>query len=555
MMTRVLCTLLLTLATAAGAHAQTVHPLLPDTAAIRLTEFYNRASTTRFTGDAHIAARTVVRGDVAALGGTLVVNGIVEGDVVVINGTLALRDGGSIRGSVWVTGGDAVIDGAVQGAVALYREPLRYRIGDEGIAYAPVDDEPGLAAGRDFPFGRTDLLIASYGGYNRVEGLPVAVGPRVRFGGTHPTTARALLIARTAVATELDPQRFGFNLGADQLVMPAQGVTLGARLYSLVTPIESWLSDSENAAATLLLHQDFRDYYEREGWSLFARMARPGSPLTLEVEYRDEEHESLPAAEPFTLLRGGEEWRPQPGVAEGALRAVVATATYDTRNEARDPSAGWLITGRIEQGLGGTLVNPVPLNDTSLALFDRSVNEKFSTASLDARRYARLSPYARIGLRVMVSLTLDGLPLPPQRQHVLGGEGSLPGYRAFQFDCGARPQTAQHRSESWHPWYGCDQQALVQLEYQAGFPFARRLSEMLGVSGSIGHAVRWVAFFDAGRVWNEPAARDGRSGGNDDFSVDAGLGLRLGPLGLYWAQPLSGRGQGFNFFLRLGPRI
>jgi hypothetical protein len=44
-------------------------------------------------------------------------------------------------------------------------------------------------------------------------------------------------------------------------------------------------------------------------------------------------------------------------------------------------------------------------------------------------------------------------------------------------------------------------------------------------------------------------------GGDDDFSADAGVGLRVGPAGIYWAVPLSGRGQGVNFFVRTGPRI
>ena len=33
------------------------------------------------------------------------------------------------------------------------------------------------------------------------------------------------------------------------------------------------------------------------------------------------------------------------------------------------------------------------------------------------------------------------------------------------------------RGEVLYPYYGCDRTAVVQLEYQAGFPFARRVSE------------------------------------------------------------------------------
>jgi outer membrane protein assembly factor BamA len=174
---------------------------------------------------------------------------------------------------------------------------------------------------------------------------------------------------------------------------------------------------------------------------------------------------------------------------------------------------------------------------------------------VDVRRYARLSPYARIALRVIAAGSIDGGPLPPQRQHALGGEGSLPGYRLFEFDCGARINTVAVGGDTFHPYYGCDRMAVVQLEYQAGFPFARRVSEALGLGTSLGYLARWVAFFDAGRAWNEPGSSDGRFGGNADFSADAGLGIRLGPLGAYWTVPLSGHGHGFNLFVRVAPRI
>jgi hypothetical protein len=52
-----------------------------------------------------------------------------------------------------------------------------------------------------------------------------------------------------------------------------------------------------------------------------------------------------------------------------------------------------------------------------------------------------------------------------------------------------------------------------------------------------------------------PGSSDGRFGGNADFSADAGLGIRLGPLGAYWTVPLSGHGHGFNLFVRVAPRI
>ncbi len=96
--------------------------------------------------------------------------------------------------------------------------------------------------------------------------------------------------------------------------------------------------------------------------------------------------------------------------------------------------------------------------------------------------------------------------------------------------------------------------ALIQLEYQVRLPLPHDLGRR--VSGiDLGPPPSWVIFFDAGRTWNEAAARGGRGAGQDDFAADAGFGLRLGRLGLYWAVPLSGGSEGMNFFVRVGPRL
>jgi hypothetical protein len=548
---------LLTAVASAGAQ-EIASSLLPDTAAERLVEFYNMETTTRLSGEARIGPGTVMQGGVAVLGGALIVEGRVEGDVVVINGDLTVLPGGSIAGRATIAGGDVTITppGTVAGVVRVYREPLRYRHLDGAITYIPPDLEEGLSTGRDFAFGRTDIRIASYGAYNRAEGLPIAAGPSVRFGGSHPVSARGLLIGRTAVPEGADRKRLGYDVRVEGLAVPSMGLAIGARLLSIITPIETWgLTDRESALATFVLHNDYRDHYEREGWSVYARLAQPGTPWHLQLEYTDDEHARTPVADPLVLFRTESSWRPETSIAEGSLRSLAAELRYDTRNEQRDPSAGWLIDAHVEKGLGGGLVNPGSFDQESETVVSRAAGSTFLTGSVDIRRYARLSPYARISLRVLAAGSIDGGSLPPQRQHALGGEGSLPGYRLFEFDCGARSNSAELDGETFHSYYGCDRLALVQLEYQAGFPFARRVSEALGLGPSLGYLARWVAFFDAGRAWTEPGSRDGRFGGNDDFSADAGLGIRLGPLGGYWTVPLSGHGHGFNLFVRIAPRI
>ncbi|MGH7501650.1 MAG: BamA/TamA family outer membrane protein [Longimicrobiales bacterium] len=530
---------------------------LPDSVAERVVAFYNDPTTIRLNGEFRLVEGGEITGNVVALGGPLVVHGRIAGDVVVINGDLELGGSGEITGTATVVGGQLTQGGRVGGATYHYQEPLPFRHDAGGIVHSPEPFESELSAGREFGFGRTDFLIAARGDYNRVEGLPVAFGPRVRIGRSNPTLLEALAIYRSASGLRIDPGQMGYLLRAEQFLGGGQTARLGLTAYSEVTPIERRdLLDRENALSTFVLHEDQRDGYEREGWSAYLRFARAGWPHDLTLEYRNEKDGAVSPASPWSLFDNDEPWRPEPLVGQGTLRTIASHFVYDTRNEVADPATGWHITFDLEQGLGGRLTQPgfeqVGFDQDTLVTPPSGAREKFSAAAIDIRRYARLTPTSRLAMRVLAAGSVDGTPLPSQRQRTLGGEGTLPGYSRFALDCGARRAAVAVNHIAFFPYYGCDRVALFQIEYQAGLPFLERVS--LGDLG-LEFPVRWIAFFDAGRAWIEPDALSGRERGRSGFSTDAGIGLRVGGLGAYLAVPLSRHGQGVNFFIRLGRRL
>lgn len=539
---------------------------LPSAIAAELLEFFNRRETIRMAGESRIAPGTEVVGDVAVLGGPFTVSGRIRGRLVVINGDVRLEPGAAVEGDLTVVGGVvAGLDSAVvSGTVLAYRESLRFRNdGDRLVAASPPPD-PEISAGRDFLFGRTDLTLAVHRGYNRVEGLPILAGPRFETRSSNPTRAEALLIYRTVSGVRPAAHDLGYMLRAEQFLGGRRALRLGATLHSEVAPIEErGLSDRENSLATFVLHRDYRDHYERTGWSAYLRLAPRGRPHDLTLEYRSEHHGSVAARHPWAIVRNDDDWRLQPVVAEGTLRSVAARLRYDTRNEGADPTAGWYIRAEVERALGGSLAHPalaagdqVFWRDALLASHSAADEDEFAVASLDLRRYARLGPTSHLALRSLVASSLNDRPLPPQRQHALGGEGSLPGYSLFRFDCGARDRSVVLiGEEAFFPYYGCDRMVLVQLEYRNDFPFGRGWGRKLGWDMDLGETPGWVVFFDAGRVWTERVARDGRTQGQDDFAADTGVGFRFGRLGIYWAFPLSGSDRGINFFMRLGSRL
>jgi hypothetical protein len=539
------------------AAAQETEPLTPDAAA-SIIAFYNDPATTRLRGPARIAAGATVDGAVASMGGPLVVAGRVRGDVVVINGDLVLLAGALIEGSARVVGGRLEgVAAAVEGGQTVYHSALRFRReGDRLVADPPGQPRAGMATW----FGRTDLVLTVDGSYNRVEGLPIAFGPRVQLRYSNPTVIDARVIYRTRSGLRIHPGELGHDLRVEQYLGGHRGLLVGAGLHGLIDPIEeAGLSDRENSLATFILHRDYRDHYTRDGWSAYLRLIGTTRPYDARIEYRDEKHGSIESGTPWSLLQNDRPWRPQPQVARGNLRSVRGAFRWDSRNDPRDPADGWLVAVEVEQGVGGTLRydQAMPMDDTLgfPGVSPRMADSEFTAVSMDARRYMRLGPRSRLAVRAAAAGAPDRGPLPPQRQHQLGAEGGLPGYPQFSFDCGARDQEPD--AGGFYPYYGCDRMVLLQAEYRfALLTEPPELARRLGVDFDLFATPELVLFANAGRAWIEARGRAGRSDlGPRRLQPDAGIGLRLGPVGLYIATPLTGAGHGPNFFVRLGPRL
>jgi hypothetical protein len=386
-------------------------------------------------------------------------------------------------------------------------------------------------------------------GYNRVEGMPIYFGPRFTLGRLNPTILEGLLAYRTASGLRLDDDQLGYSIRAEQFFGGRRSLRLGVRIFSEVAQIElGGLSDRETSLAAFVLHEDHRDHFERVGWSAYARLAPAHSLWSVAVEYDDERDAPLRARRPWSLIDNSEAWRLQPLAASGELRTIALRADYDSRNNEDDPSNGWWLAGELEKAVSGQL-------RYELGVDDELAPARFTQASIDIRRYARLGPSSRLAVRVSGTGSVDGGALPVQRQHALGGEGSLPGFMLHRFDCGGRNSFVEVNDIEFNRFYGCDRAVLVQIEYQTDVSFLRRLGGSRIDALGLLQRVRLAGYFDAGRAWNEADARGERGRGSSDFAADGGFGLRLGPVGLYWAIPLSGVGETMNFFVRIGPRI
>ncbi|HET7232465.1 MAG TPA: polymer-forming cytoskeletal protein [Longimicrobium sp.] len=631
LITPVLLALAVALPAAAPARAQdTVPRRMTADAARRVVEVYNDPHALHLGAGARIPAGTTFRGNVASLDGDVSIAGRVDGDVVVINGNVHLLAGAEITGALTVVGGAVSREGAprVGGPVAVYADRLDYlrrgerifadvdgeRIGTvaraDTAAPAAVDTirdaEGDVALGdtsharddewrrtdqaesdsgwaverRSVMHGRADFVVAVGQSYNRVEGLPITFGPVVQTESRNPLRLRAMGIFRTEAGPELGPERWGYEAKLEQFLFGRGEFRVGGSAFRRIDPIEDWhLTKLENGLSTFFLHRDYRDHFEREGLSAFITVTPRGSPFEATLAFRSEKERSEPAGSPFTLFDNSEAWRPQPLAAHGRLESLVLGSRVDTRSTADDPASGWYLSTEVEQGLGSSLRQP-----DYLAVFDASAPGPFpiipgteygtfTSGTVDVRRYNRIGPWSRLNLRVLAAGSLDGSPLPPQRQHALGGEGTLPGFALFSRDCGAR-RTRIYRSNDvagrtpetlaevpqYFVAYGCDRVALVQAEYRGDLSLRLRWGgddddgegdgwAETALRNGLNAGFGWVLFADAGRGWTLDDRLEGT-----DTAVDVGAGVIIGRLGVYAAIPVSEGGR-VNLFIRLSPRI
>ncbi len=543
---------------------------LPRHVADAIVAFFNAPETVRFRGRAEVPAGRSIVGDVAVLGGPLLVSGEILGDVVVVNGDLALGEGARLSGDATVIGGEALGDTrVVEGNLVVFSERLPYERRGDRIAY-----DEGRSRRRDDWSPRSYISVRGEGNYNRVEGLPVMVGPVFSTAGPNRFRADLMAVWRSENGFRINHEDLGYYARVEQHFGPGGRFSLGGTAYSLVHPVERWgLADIEASLATFLFHRDYRDYFDRTGFGAVATYHDPDAGLSVSFEYRDEDHAYVPVGSPWTLRRNDAPWRPQPLVAEGSLRSGTAEVVLDRRNDRDDPSDGWYLQARATVGLDGSLTlpqfsEPEPLPPTVVA-DARALDPEFRTGFLDLRRYARLGPGAALKVRGLVGGSLDGAPLPPQFQHTLGGEGSLAGYRLMSVDCGARARRFsvlrqvgdETARDPVFAGYGCDRIAMFQVEYHGDLSFnvdvgPDEWDEDWDWYPALDFTPRWSVFFDAGRGWNLAEVGSPAWLGPDSHTMaDVGFGLFLGDLGLYWAWPLRGEDRRVNFFVRLEHRF
>lgn len=538
---------------------------LPRDVARRAVDLYNAANTVRATGAYDVEAGQLVDGNVAVLGGPLTIAGHVTGDVLAVNGNVTLVPSAHIDGDLLVVGGTVQGQNSafVGGEIRIYQTQLTYTRRGDRIAAAGGASSGGAWWRRFEPHRSatgSKIQIASAGAYNRVEGLPINLGPQMYHDFTNGSASLdAYAVLRTGSSFRATDNDVGYNLHGEVRLGSGRGVLLGAAVYDLVSPVESWrLSDLEAGLAAGLFRRDYRDYYRRHGGTIEAGVFR-GRRTTLTLSYSDVHWSPRVARNAWTLFRSSSPWRPNPLLDDAHFHLLDASLTIDTRSDETNPWAGWYIRANLEHGSGRI----DSLGPTEFARgYPGSRPARYDRGFVDVRRYNRVSRGAQLNLRLVAGGWLGGDPLPLERRLSVDGYGALPGFGFRSAGSANDVATCSFgTAPSGYPAQ-CERIALVQAEYRSDLHV--RLFDWDGddwIRPHLNADGAWVLFVDAGRGWMV-----GDGGGPmiyrssvlppfSSFRTDLGFGLDFNAIGLYVAKALSSPGQPARIFLRLQHRF
>lgn len=338
--------------------------------------------------------------------------------------------------------------------------------------------EPGTST-TDSPFGEDDPFadlpevddtpeekggsLRPYLDYNRVDqwigGIDMRFDPETGWRpGFRLRGARAFQRQR--------PDGDGRNLYEMAFTFPL----LPSRKTRLDLSLHRWTDDDgfgqigsvENAAATFFYRWDFRDWFEREGFT--AQLTSDlGARASLFARWTADDFTSITELADGTapMFRQDEPMRENPAIDDGGIRSVTLGAGYDSRASRDMPTRGMWHRVSMETsggGLGGDFT------------FHRWLG--------DFRAYVSPSPSHRVKTRVMLGTSGTDDVLPLQRTFAIGGVGTL---RATPF--------RQYRGDHLFLWNA-----------DWAWEVFRRSSKNVAIKTGLSV----VAFSDFGLAWEAP---------------------------------------------------
>ncbi len=382
---------------------------LPDTSKMHIT-FDAREGAIHFTGDVVIDQRDRIDGNVVVRNGSITVRGQIEGNVLVLNGNVIIQDGGKVIGDATAVNGEVLlIGGEITGRIEEKQDVdvdivYKQRKPVQRVPYRISNAFQNDLAVRDIEFSPFWL------GFNRVEGFSINSGSRksLYWDGSIALSLYGQL------GYAFKAHRWRGQLGATrQFAAGNDGlIEIGGEVYSLTDTKDEWvIGRSENDLAAFFFHRDYRDYYDREGFSIYTGhyLNSPRFSTHIRVQYLNEIHSSMRNRTDWALFVRDRSFRLNPMIDEGRLNALRVAFNLSTIKPSPRRLDGWSALAAMEYS------SPSLNSDLD-----------YKQYILDVRRYQPISTYDNFNVRLRAGSSEGDLPV--QRIYELGGLGTLPAY-------------------------------------------------------------------------------------------------------------------------------
>ena len=460
---------------------------------------------------------------------------------------------------------------SIGGDIRVWSARLRYRE-DADTLVADVDRALFSRWARwqrdDQNVSKRQLFLTTAHTYNRVEGLPIYLGPRlnVRNGDTR-VDAELFGIFRTGNELDWVRDNLGHRVRLELRQGRRTGFLVGGRLFDEVDAVERWqLTDSEVGLSTFVVTRDYRDYWQRHGARGYVGIFGPAKS-ELRASYGEERWSSRRMRNVPSLFYSDIAWRQNPRSDDGVLHLATITGSLDTRNRADDPRSGWFLQGEYERG-SGALDALAPTTGNTRQQSAGAVT--YARALFDLRRYNRLAPGAQINVRIVAGGWLSGDPLPMQRRFAVSGLDALPGFDFRRLVGSADVGTCAAGDPNGYAALGrpaqCERMILVQTEWKGDFRIDlfggnEGFGDRRWMAGRFRADGAWVLFANSGRGWlvtgstTEFHSSKGTIPSIGTWHTDVGGGFDFGSVGIYVAKAVSERELPANVYLRLNRRF
>lgn len=382
-----------------------------------------KAGVLRFDGDAAIEEDELIDGDVIILKGTLKVDGHVDGTVLALFGDVELGSTAYVRGDVVSVNGKVWTkdETKIRGDVVVTTVPIEDE-NDEIIIRRRDDNDQDYSRHQHYSRHQNwpdDNDEIAWADHNRVDGITLGL-QLPRPGWWANKNHNFALIGKAGYS--FAGKQWQYQAGLERWTAGDYRFSVGGEFHNMTDTQDRWIiCDHENSLAAFFLKEDFRDYYNRSGWSVWASQNfSKGTKLTATYQYDD--FRNLEKRTNWSLFGKGKHFPENPQAlpsgytqANGydtplTIKSLSGTFTIDSRNNVKRPTKGWYINAFAEYA-GKEFDN--------LYQFERYI--------VDIANYFPLSWDEHISFRVRLGSS-RGL-LPPMYWYDLGGISTLRGLR------------------------------------------------------------------------------------------------------------------------------